>query len=147
MVNVFSHFSLPQISAVARRTALAALVVGVGALAILVLLGYPLVGLGVCLGMAMALANFRLIAASTVKASASENADKRRPLVMNTLGRLGVISIIALGLTLLQRQLGFASVVRPIDRISGAPHRLRDGLADHLVVFHQQQTHRATSPE
>ena len=111
MVNVFSHFSLPQISAVARRTALAALVVGVGALAILVLLGYPLVGLGVCLGMAMALANFRLIAASTVKASASENADKRRPLVMNTLGRLGVISIVALGLTLLQRQLGFGTLI------------------------------------
>jgi hypothetical protein len=111
VVNVFSHFSLPQISTVARRTALAAVVVGVLALAGLVLLGYALVGLGVCIGLALALGNFRLIAASTVKASASERADKRRPLVMNTLGRLGVISVIALGLVLIQRQIGFGALV------------------------------------
>jgi len=111
MVNVFSHFSLPQISIVARRTALAALVVGAGALLGLSLLGYAVVGLGVCIGLALALGNFRLIAASTVKASASERADKRRPLVMNTLGRLGVISVVALGLVLLQRQLGFGTLI------------------------------------
>jgi len=111
VVNVFSHFSLPQISAVARRTALVALVVGAGALVGLSLLGYAMVGLGVCVGLALALGNFRLIAASTVKASSSERADKRRPLVMNTLGRLGVISVVALGLVLLQRQLGFGTLI------------------------------------
>jgi hypothetical protein len=111
MVNAFSHFSLPQISTVARRTALAAVIVGAIALIGLSLLGYAMVGLGVCIGLALAMGNFRLIAASTVKASASERADKRRPLVMNTLGRLGVISVIALGLVLLQRQLGFGALI------------------------------------
>jgi len=111
MVNVFSHFSLPQISTVARRTALAAVVVGAVALGVLSLLGYAMAGLGVCIGLALALGNFRLIAASTVKASASARADKRRPLVMNTLGRLGVISVVALGLVFLQRQLGFGALL------------------------------------
>ena len=63
MVDVFSHFSLPQMSTVARRTALAALCVGVVALAIGVVADYVLVGVGVCLGLAIALGNFRLISA------------------------------------------------------------------------------------
>jgi hypothetical protein len=111
VVDVLSSFSLPQISAVARRTALAALTVGVVALGGLTLAGYPLVGLGVCLGLSMALANFRLISVATVKASSSLRADKRRPLAFNTLGRLGVISVIALGLVFVSRQLGFGTLV------------------------------------
>ncbi|MHB8681312.1 MAG: hypothetical protein ACYDA2_04360 [Acidimicrobiales bacterium] len=111
MVNVFSHFSLPQISTVARRTALAALTVGVLALVVLVVVGYPLAGLGVCLGMAMAMANFRLISAATAKASTKGREDNRRPLAVNTLGRLAVISVVALGLVFLSRPLGFGTLV------------------------------------
>ncbi len=111
MVNVFSHFSVPQISSVARRTALAAVGVGVVALIGLALLGYALAGVGVCVGLALALGNFRLIAASTVKAAASERPDKRRPLVMSTLGRLGVVSAVALGLVFVSTQLGFGALI------------------------------------
>jgi hypothetical protein len=111
VVDAFSSFSLPQISAVARRTALAALTVGVVALGGLTLAGYPLAGLGACLGLSMALANFRLISVATVKASSSPRADKRRPLAINTLGRLGVISVIALALVFVSQQLGFGTLV------------------------------------
>jgi hypothetical protein len=111
VVNVFSHFSLPQISSVARRTALGAAIVGAAALVGLSLLGYALAGVGVCIGLALALGNFRLIAASTVKAASSAQPDKRRPLVMSTLGRLGVVSVIALGLVFLQRELGFGALL------------------------------------
>ncbi|HUY63256.1 MAG TPA: hypothetical protein VMV14_01910 [Acidimicrobiales bacterium] len=111
MVNVFAHFSLPQISTVARRTALAALAVGTVALVALALLGHPLVGLGVCLGMTLAIGNFRLISAATAKASSTGREDNRRPLAMNTLGRLGVISVIALGLVFVSRPLGFGTLV------------------------------------
>jgi len=111
VVNVFSHFSLPQISSVARRTAVGAALFGVVALVGLALLGYGLAGVGVCIGLALALGNFRLIAAATVKAAASADPDKRRPLVMNTLGRLGAISVIALGLVFVQRQLGFGALL------------------------------------
>ncbi|MHB8329318.1 MAG: hypothetical protein ACYDD6_06820 [Acidimicrobiales bacterium] len=111
MVNVFAHFSLPQISTVARRTALGATAVGVVALVASALLGYPLVGLGICVGLAMALGNFRLISAATAKASSIGREDNRRPLAINTLGRLGVISVIALGLVFVSRPLGFGTLV------------------------------------
>ena len=111
MLNVFANLSLPQISSLARRTALVAIGLGVLGLVVTVVMGYPLAGVGVCLGLAMAMVNFRLITRATVKASASERADKRRPLVTNTLGRLGVISAIALLLAWLVRPLGFGTII------------------------------------
>ena len=48
---------------------------------------------------------------ATVKASSSAQENKRRPLVMNTLGRLGAITVIALGLVLVNRELGFGTLV------------------------------------
>ncbi len=111
MINVFSHFSVPQLSRLARRTSLAGLAVGAVGLVGLVFGGYPWAGVGLCLGLAMALGNFRLISAATVKASASEREDKRRPLVVNTLGRMATISVVALGLVFLDRQVGFGTLV------------------------------------
>jgi hypothetical protein len=111
VVNPLSHFSLPQISAVARRTVLVGCGVGAAALVVAVVTGYPLVGLGIWLGLAMALVNFRLISRATVRASASADENKRRPLAFNTLGRLGVISVIALGITFFVRQLGFGILI------------------------------------
>lgn len=111
MVNVFSALSVPQLSTLARRVALVAVAVAVVALVVAVVLGYPLFGVGVCLGLAMAMGNFRLIARATVKASASGSEHTRRPLVTNTLGRLGLISVIALVLAWLVRPLGFGAIV------------------------------------
>jgi ATP synthase I chain len=111
MVNVFSHFSLPQISNLGRRTALSSVGVAVVALVVSTVVSRPLIGVGVALGVAMALVNFRLITRATVKATESANPDKRRPLVFNTLGRLGVISVIALGLVFLNAELGFGTLV------------------------------------
>jgi len=111
MVNVFSHLSLPQLSTVARRTALTA--AGLGGIAVLGLglAGYPLTGVGVCIGLALALGNFRMIAVATVKASAKASPDKRRPLVANTLGRLGLITVLAFGLVFLNQALGFGCLL------------------------------------
>ena len=111
MVNLFSQFSLPQISAVARRTVLVGCAAGAAAIVIGVLTDYPLVGLGVCIGLSLALVNFRLISRATVKAAGSPEENKRRPLALNTLGRLGVISVIALGLTYVAPQPGFGTLV------------------------------------
>jgi ATP synthase I chain len=111
MVNLFSQFSIPQISVVARRTAFVGACVGAVALVLGVVTGYPLVGLGVCLGLALALVNFRLISRATVKAAASAEENKRRPLAFNTLGRLGVISVVALAITFFVRPLGFGILI------------------------------------
>ena len=111
MVNLFSQFSLPQISVVARRTVLAGAGVGLAALVVGVLTGYPLVGLGICLGLGLALVNFRLVSRATVKAASSPHENKRRPLAVNTLGRLGAISVVALGITFVLAQLGFGILI------------------------------------
>lgn len=111
MMDLFSNFSLPQITTVARRTSLAALGIGGVAVVSLGLTGHALVGIGICVGLALALVNFRLISRATVKASTSGNPDTRRPLALNTLGRMGVITVIAFGLVFLSRPLGFGTLL------------------------------------
>ncbi|MHB1502886.1 MAG: hypothetical protein ACYCTL_01910 [Acidimicrobiales bacterium] len=111
MLGTLSALSLPELSTVARRSALGALAVGIAALVGLGVAGYALVGLGVCLGLGMALGNFRLVSAAVSKASRSTRADKRRPLAMNTLGRLGAVSIVAIALLLIAAPLGFGTLI------------------------------------
>jgi hypothetical protein len=111
VIDLFSHFSLPQISTVARRTSLAALAIGGIAVIASGLIGHLLVGIGICVGLTLALGNFRLIARATVKASTSGNPDTRRPLALNTLGRMGLITVIAFGLLFLSRSLGFGTLI------------------------------------
>jgi hypothetical protein len=106
-MNLLSSFSIPQISRVARRTALSAIVMGVIALAGLTALGYGYAGVGACVGIALALGNFRMTAGAAAKAVRKERSGGRRPLALNTLGRLGAVTVIAVGLLLLKEQLGF----------------------------------------
>ncbi len=104
---MFAHFSLPDIPAVSRRTVTAALIIGVAALVGCISFGKPMIGLGACIGLALGTLNFRLVGASVIKVGKREEENKRRPLALNTVGRLGVISVITIGLLLLSFQLGF----------------------------------------
>lgn len=111
MMNLFSGLSVPQLSKLARRTALAASATGVVVLAVSSVIGYALFGVGACLGLGLALVNFRLIVRTTAKAAAAQRERNRRPLATNTLLRLGVISAIALVLAWLVAPLGFGIIV------------------------------------
>jgi ATP synthase I chain len=104
---VFAHFSLPDIPDVARRTAAMVLVTGVAALVAAISFEKPLLGLGACIGLALGMVNFRLIGTSVAKVSASQAANKRRPLAVNTFGRLGIITVVTLGLMTFSHELGF----------------------------------------
>lgn len=104
---MFAHFSLPNVGEVARRTTGAALVVGVAGLVAAVSFGYLLVGIGGCIGLALGLLNFRLIGVSVDKVTAMDVDNPKRPLAVNTLGRMGVITVIALGLCFVSKPLGF----------------------------------------
>lgn len=106
-VNLLQSFSIPQISRVARHTAVSAVAIAVVALAVLCLFGYPFAGLGACVGVALALGNFRFTASAAAKAVRSQRESHRRPLAMNTLGRLGAVTVIAVALLLVDEQLGF----------------------------------------
>jgi hypothetical protein len=104
---VFAHFELPNIPDVARRTVSMALVVGVAALVAAVSFGNVLVGLGACIGLGLGTFNFRMIGNSVAKVSASEVENKKKPLAINTLGRLGIITVVAIGLMLVSHSLGW----------------------------------------
>jgi len=104
---VFAHFELPDIGEVSRRTVAASLVVGAVALVAAFSFGYLWVGVGACIGLALGTVNYRLAGVSVDKVAATGTDNPKRPLAANTLGRLGIVTVIALGLTFLNKQLGF----------------------------------------
>jgi hypothetical protein len=104
---MFAHFSLPDIPAVSRRTVTAALIIGVAGLVGCISFNKPLIGVGACIGLTLGVLNFRLVGASVIKVGKRVDENKRRPLALNTVGRLGVISVITIGLLLISFQLGF----------------------------------------
>jgi O-antigen/teichoic acid export membrane protein len=108
---VFANFSLPDLATVSRRTVLGALVIGVMGLVGSLLLSDPLIGLGLCIGLGIGILNFRLIQRSVVKVGERQDENKRRPLALNTLGRLAVISVVALALLFVSFDLGLGVMV------------------------------------
>jgi hypothetical protein len=104
---MFAHFSLPDVPAVARRTVSAALVVGVAALVGCIAFGHSLLGVGACIGLALGTFNFRMIGNSVARVSARDEENKRRPLALNTLGRMGIITVVVIGLLFVSPSLGF----------------------------------------
>jgi hypothetical protein len=104
---MFARFTLPDVPAVSRRTVTAALIVGVMALAAASSFDRYLLGVGACIGLALGTLNFRMVSLSVVKVGAREDENKRRPLALNTMARMGIISVITIGLLFLSFNLGF----------------------------------------
>jgi hypothetical protein len=92
---------------VSRRTVTAALIVGVMALAAAISFDRYLLGVGACIGLGLGTINFRMVGSSVVKVGAREEENKRRPLAMNTMARMGIISVVTIGLLFLSFNLGF----------------------------------------
>ena len=108
---MFAHFTLPNIHDVSRRTVADVMIVGVAALVAGVSFGEALFGLGVCIGLGLGTVNFQMIGSSVVKVGLSDAENKKRPLAMNTLGRMAIITLIAFGLLWLDHKLGFGVLV------------------------------------
>lgn len=89
-----------------RRTVFAALGVGVAALVGLSLAGWPLAGLGACVGLALGIVNIRLVMATASRLNASGSAKIRRPMAMNTLSRLALTTVVAIILVVVDLPLG-----------------------------------------
>ncbi|MCL4445685.1 MAG: hypothetical protein M1134_02245 [Actinobacteria bacterium] len=106
MFAVFDRFSLPDLAQLSKRTVIGALVIGVVGLVFCLVLGAALAGVGLCIGLGLGISNFRMIHSSVAKVGARMDENKRRPLVFNTMGRLAVVSVIALGLTFISFDLG-----------------------------------------
>jgi len=102
---MFEAFALPDLVRVSRHTVVSALIAGVVGMAAAVLLGAPLVALGLGIGIGMGILNFRLIVKSVAKVGARQG-NHRRPLAASTVRRLAVITVVALGLCFLSFPLG-----------------------------------------
>ncbi len=107
---MFERFQLPDVAAVARRTMLSALVVGVLGLVVLLLFSQPWAALGLCIGIALGIGNFRLIVRSVVKVGRRAEGNRRRPLAMNTLSRLMTMTVVALVLAWVKPPLGLGMI-------------------------------------
>lgn len=86
-----------------RRSMIMALPVGAATLAILAPLGHPLAGVFVFVGLALGALNSYLVQRSVARFAGSAKADRRRRFVGNVLGRLGLITLVALVVVLLIR--------------------------------------------
>ncbi len=104
---MFAHFELPDIGDVSRRTVAASLLFGVVALVAAFSFGHLWVGVGGCIGLALGTVNYRLVGVSVDKVAATGTDNPKRPLAANTLGRLAVVTVIALGLAMINKGLGF----------------------------------------
>lgn len=107
---MFERFQLPDVAAVARRTMLGALVVGVLGLVVLLLFSQTWAALGLCIGLALGMGNFRLIIRSVLRIGKRADVNKRRPLATNTLGRLMAMTVVALVLAWFVTPLGLGIV-------------------------------------
>lgn len=107
---MFAHFELPDIGEVSRRTVAASLVVGVAALVAAFAFGYLWVGVGACIGLALGTINYRMVGVSVDKVAATGTDNPKRPLAANTMGRLAIVTVIALGLAFLNKGLGFGTL-------------------------------------
>lgn len=105
--GLFERFTLPDLTRLARRTVIVSVLGAIVILLVAAFLNAPLVGLGACVGVALGVVNFRMVTRSVVRVGERQTENKRRPLAMNTLSRLGVISAVALGLLFLSFELGF----------------------------------------
>jgi len=108
---VFAHFELPDIGDVSRRTVAASLLVGVAGLVAALSFGHLWFGVGGCIGLALGTVNYRLVGVSVDKVAATGTDNPKRPLATNTLGRLGIVTVIALGLVFINKELGFGVLI------------------------------------
>lgn len=94
-----------------RRTRIVSIVLGVVALGTAVLVGYPAVGVGIVLGLALGALNTRWADASVAHLQDTVGPKAaRRPLAMRTLGRLAVSTAAVLALLFLATPTGFGAL-------------------------------------
>ncbi len=110
LLEVLEQFPLPELSRLLRRTSFSAIGVGIVALVVASLLGYPLFGLGAAIGLGLGLFNIRLITKQAINASDAQAKHPFRLLASQAAFRLGITTAAIIVLVVLSTQLGFGTV-------------------------------------
>jgi hypothetical protein len=107
---MLADFPVLYVDLIVRRTIASCVVLAVLAVAAGIILGQPLAGVGVLLGLAAATVNHRLFQTSTVRYSRDDGHIDRRPYAGSVAGRLGAITIVAFALLYFVRPMGFGMI-------------------------------------
>ena len=113
MLDGLSDLGGNALSKVLRRTIVSAIVVGVVAILIALLLSAPWAALGLVFGLTIAVLNLRFLDAGVAKLNTEgETSNKvlRRAIGTKSVTRLGIITVICIGLLLLNGALGIGAV-------------------------------------
>lgn len=113
MLDGLSSLGGNALSKVLRRTIVSALIVGVAAIVIALLLSQPWAALGLAFGLTIAVLNLRFLDAGVAKVNTEgETSNKvlRRAIGTKSVTRLGIITVICIGLLLLNGALGIGAV-------------------------------------
>jgi hypothetical protein len=113
MLDGLSGLGGNALAKVLRRTIVSAIIVGVAAVLIALLLSQPWAALGLAVGLTIAVVNLRFLDAGVAKLNTSgetNNKVLRRALGTKSVTRLGVITVICIGLLLLNGALGIGAV-------------------------------------
>ncbi len=113
MLDGLSGLGGNALAKVLRRTIVSAIIVGAAAILIALLLSVPWAALGLAIGLTMAVLNFRFLDAGVAKLNTSgetNNKVLRRAIGTKSVTRLGVITVICVGLLLLNGALGIGAV-------------------------------------
>jgi hypothetical protein len=113
MADGLSGLGGDALAKVLRRTIVSAIVVGAVAVLIAMLLSVPWAALGLIVGLTIAILNLRFLDAGVAKLNTSgetNNKVLRRAIGTKSVTRLGVITVICIGLLLLNGALGIGAV-------------------------------------
>jgi hypothetical protein len=113
MLDGLSSLGGDALSKVLRRTIVSALVVGAAAIVVTLLLSVPWAALGLAIGLGVAVLNLRFLDAGVAKLNTEgETSNKvlRRAIGTKSVTRLGVITLVCIGLLLLNGALGIGAV-------------------------------------
>jgi ATP synthase I chain len=113
MLDGLSSLGGNALAKVLRRTIVSALIVGVVAILIALLLSQPWAALGLAFGLAIAVLNLRFLDAGVAKLNTSgetNNKVLRRAIGTKSVTRLAAITVICIGLLLLNGALGIGAV-------------------------------------
>jgi hypothetical protein len=113
MMSGLSDLGGTDLAKVLRRTVISAVIVGIGAIVIALLLSQPWAALGIFIGLGLAILNLRFLDAGVAKVQTKGETDRkvlRRAMGTKSVTRLAVITAICIGLLFLNGPLGIGSV-------------------------------------
>jgi hypothetical protein len=113
MLDGLSGLEGNALSKVLRRTIVSSLIVGAVAVLLVMLLSVPWAALGLIIGLGMAVVNLRFLDAGVAKLHTDgevSNKVLRRAMGTKSVTRLGIITLVCVGLLLLNGALGIGAV-------------------------------------